>query len=194
MLFRSPVNAQVFWRLPGAQFEESESTRAGAVLKSFRQRVSVPFPAMRGIPEQFRFDPADRPCYLTVSGLEVRDAAGTTVWKWNGAMTAFEGQAMHDIVFAGRWKGECLWAITGGDPFLTLPLCAEARERLQGGGAVEFDAALRTAEEAAAAAIEERAAAKDWQGEVEQRDRLIRKLSHALAEAQARHGGSGAIS
>lgn len=189
-----PVHAQVFWRLPGAEFEESESTRVRVILNTFRQRVSIPLPALRAIPEQLRLDPADRPCYLAVYGLQVRDAAGNVVWKWDGAMSVFEGQTLHDLVFAGRWKGECLWAITGGDPFLTLPVPREARERLQSGGAVEFDAALRTAEEAAAALLDTRAATRDWQGEVERRDRLIRKLTHALAEAQARQRGGGAIS
>ncbi len=189
-----PVSAQLFWRLPGADYEESESTRVFVMLKSFRQRVSLAIPALRAAPDQLRLDPADRPCFLTFSGLQVRDSTGAVVWRWNGALSAFEGQVLHDIVFAGRWKGECLWAITGGDPFLTLPLSREVLERVQGGGAVEFDTALCAAEEAAAALLDARAGAKDWQGELEQRDRLIRKLFHALAEAQARQRGGGAIS
>ena len=193
-----PAYCQLFWRLPGQSFQERESCRVACTLTEERQTVALRIPPLAAPPEQLRLDPVDRPCYLVLFALRIFDAAGGRVWSWDGKPAAFQRERVNQLAFAGRDGAASapLLAVTGNDPFFTLPLSDGELSQLQRGATLEMEAAIRTPAQAAEALAAARAAEPDWVAELEERDRLIRKLSHALAEAQAqaRQRGGGELS
>ena len=91
-----------------------------------RQCIAFPLPTGTGSLTGVRFDPADRPGFLNLFAIRLLDAAGVTIWNWNGAVASLRTGDTHDIVFQTPWSAErgAVLLLTGDDPYFELPLGA----------------------------------------------------------------------
>jgi 2-polyprenyl-3-methyl-5-hydroxy-6-metoxy-1,4-benzoquinol methylase len=73
-----------------------------------------------------RVDLADRPGQMEFVHLAALDVAGTVIWKWHGDWAANLVYHQTDWTGARGWLGGRVVRLTGDDPWVQIPLSAEA--------------------------------------------------------------------
>lgn len=107
-------------------YAEDRKLVVPALIGERRQRIVFPLPAGVASLTGLRFDPADRPGFLNLFAMHLLDAAGSTVWSWDGAVSSLRAGDNHDVVFQAPWSTErgVVLLFTGDDPYFELPLGA----------------------------------------------------------------------
>ncbi|KQR41384.1 methyltransferase domain-containing protein [Acidovorax sp. Leaf160] len=127
-------------------YEEDDKRSAVGRIGLTRQvlRFSLPAQSSERPFTQIRFDPADRPGFIHLHGMVLTNAAGDTLWSWQagqGARPLLESAAHQQIVGGDMLPAvaaAALLLLTGDDPWLELPVPAQALA-LANGGALAVD-------------------------------------------------------
>src|SRR3954469_3675025 len=178
---------QLYWGTQG-QYAEAESSSVSGRMGE-RQSIELPIPARAAPPSSLRLDVGDRPGFVRLHSLSVHDAAGVSVWTWDGLLGSL--LAPREMrVLAGAFAGALL--CTGNDPSLELPVPAEGLHRLAGGGMVRVGMSWPLSADYALAntLIDERERA--WQAErttlLQAMEGLRRDVTVAVAAEARQHG------
>ena len=173
--------SQLYLRQDG-RFDEARKLTAAGVIGQARQTLRFALPA--AAPDGLKFDPADRAGFLHLHGLALRDAQGDVRWQWSPAEAGALLGAPHAgiVAQAPAWPGAPFTLLLhGDDPWIELPLPADALQQA-GGGALEVELGWpMSADYLALAGLTERRVA-----EAEQRvqaERRQREASQAHADA-----------
>ncbi len=111
---------QLYFAAPAEPFAEERSSKTLASIGKLRQRVSLPI-GLEG-PMKLRLDPADRPGTMKLLRARIVDAAGESVWTWNGSPDAFDGRAGLVVVPNGFGKPGVTLGLLTEDPSLSIAL------------------------------------------------------------------------
>jgi O-antigen biosynthesis protein len=122
---------QLYWSVGGG-YEESKSSSATAVLGESRQLVELQVPPMVEKISGLRLDVSDRPGYLRIHAIELRDLSNGLLWKWDGLPRSLRPSPGLAVL------GD-LWIAADDDPSLELPVPASALARLQNGGLISLE-------------------------------------------------------
>lgn len=126
--------AQLYLGREGAYNEEEKITARGA-MGNGRQTLAFDLPHPDSGITELRLDPADRPGFLHIYGLRLRDADGIVRWGWaaNTDSSQTLQQAPHDQI---TWSvpmatvsDATLLLLYGDDPWIKLPIPPEALAR-----------------------------------------------------------------
>jgi 2-polyprenyl-3-methyl-5-hydroxy-6-metoxy-1,4-benzoquinol methylase len=134
-------DARLYWRPIGEAFSQAASVRAAGAVGVERQTLRFVIPPPPRPLEQLRFDPAERPGYLRLYEIVLRDADGVPCWRWKGRLDELESLATGQISFAVAQgeSGGVVALLEGDDPAIELPLDARALEKLSRGGELTVD-------------------------------------------------------
>ena len=130
---------QLYLGQDGGFDEERKLTRAG-VIGQARQTLRFALPADRPI-TGLKLDPADRPGYLYLHSLALRAGDGGALWQWTSAdAVQLAGARMSGIVPEppATPAGAFVLLLHGSDPWIELPVPAEALAQA-GGGALDME-------------------------------------------------------
>ncbi len=102
-----------------------------------RQSLVFDLPATLGLWPALRLDPADRPGFLWLYRLTLRDPASQVVWEWRASEPGREQlarQSRHQLEVCGvdASSGSLKLLMLGDDPYLELPVDAAAAQRCSG--------------------------------------------------------------
>ena len=126
--------AQLYLGRKGAYNEDEKITARGS-MGNGRQTLAFDLPHANSDITELRLDPADRPGFLHLYGLRLRDASGMVRWSWaaNTDSSSPLQQAPHDQI---TWSlpmatisDAALLLLYGDDPWLKLPIPPEALAR-----------------------------------------------------------------
>jgi GT2 family glycosyltransferase/2-polyprenyl-3-methyl-5-hydroxy-6-metoxy-1,4-benzoquinol methylase len=123
---RAVFGLQLYWRTAREAYSDATSLHASGELGVDPQEVRFQLPKepLAGL----RFDVADRPGFLRIRSISLLDRGGAELWRWSGEALSIAGTASKDLVEfssgSNRW-----WLSTGNDPFVELPVPAEALAR-----------------------------------------------------------------
>ncbi len=134
-------SCQLFWRTPGAIYQESVSCSAWGRLGEARQSVVLPIPAQPVALEALRLDLADRPGLLRLYAMRLISTESGLLWTWDGRRLSLEQQPRQQLEFAALeplTEGVTVW-LAGEDPALDLPIPATALAGLHQGGVLELE-------------------------------------------------------
>jgi 2-polyprenyl-3-methyl-5-hydroxy-6-metoxy-1,4-benzoquinol methylase len=113
-------------------FVEDRKIEARARIGTDRQEVVFPLPreAFAGL----RLDPADRPGAMHLYDLELRDVAGSALWKWDGSVESLQ-HACQQAVVSPAWLSASGGALlfVGSDPHINLPIPESLLAQASGG-------------------------------------------------------------
>ncbi len=135
--------AQLYWRHTASPvFTEQESIIARGVIGQGEQSLVFPIPAIAGEYEGFRLDLADRPGYMRLYGIELREQGGRAVWSWDGRRESLAESMVRQVEFAEEKSltsgvNVCL---KGDDPCIEFRLTPLQLARLCGGGTLHLRA------------------------------------------------------
>ncbi len=109
-----------------AGYAEERKLVVPAVIGEQRQRIVFPLSGSVASLTGLRFDPADRPGFLSLFAMRLLDADGNAVWTWDGTAAALRAGDTHDVVMHAPWTAErgVVLLFTGDDPYFELPLGA----------------------------------------------------------------------
>jgi methionine biosynthesis protein MetW len=120
--------------------EERKLTCSGTIGQS---RQTLRFALPPGPVTQLRLDPADRPGFLHLYNLTLRNAAGTVCWRWEAGaspLSLFSEAAHRQIVWQAPLPSvsdAVLLLLTGDDPWFAIPAPADRlQDCVQAGGAI----------------------------------------------------------
>ena len=182
------THCQLFWRPANGHFEESASCIVRTRLGERRQLISLNLPPQLVAPGQLRLDVTDRPGFLAIYSLRVLDVREQCVWSWDCQAKSLRETLQNQIHFLVRNPGGepgVLTYLSGSDPYFSLPLGEAALAQLQNGATIELECGWRSPEQAALILTEAKADERNLEQDLEERDALIRQLSHAVVQAQA---------
>ena len=135
-------DARLYWRPIGEAFSEGASVRGVGTVGVERQVLRFAIPALSRPLEQLRFDPTQRPGYLRLYEIELRDADGVRCWHWKGRIDQLEAMARQQVSFSVANGDPAVVALLeGDDPAIELPLDAHVLEKLSRGGEMTVDCA-----------------------------------------------------
>ena len=120
-------------------FDETRKLTVAGTIGDERQTLRFALPDTA--PGALKLDPADRPGFLHLHGLRLRDAGGATLWQWQPDDAAGLLGAPHSGLVAQppAWPGAPFTLLLHGeDPWIELPIPADTLARA-GGGALEAD-------------------------------------------------------
>ena len=126
--------SQLYWRANGRYDEDQKITTAG-IIGTERQQLVFQLPADRPL-SGLRFDPADRPGFLYLYALALRDAGGSVLWHWDQRdpfsllSASREGIEVHHSWWTGT---PFLLLLHGTDPWIDLPIPPQALAQAGGG-------------------------------------------------------------
>ena len=130
--------SQLYLGADGRFDEERKLTVAGTI---GQQRQTLRFTLPDKAPDGLKLDPADRPGFMHLHGMVLRDHAGQALWQWApDEATAMLG-APHDGIVAQPpgWPGAPFTLLLhGDDPWVQLPI-PEAALADCGGGQLEVE-------------------------------------------------------
>ena len=121
------------------QFDEARKLTAAGTIGQERQTMAFTLP--EPAPDTLKLDPADRPGFLHLHGLTLRNADGETLWQWSPADAALLLGAPNSGIVAHppAWPGAPFSLLLhGSDPWIELPIAAAALAQA-GGGQLEID-------------------------------------------------------
>ncbi|MBK6614401.1 methyltransferase domain-containing protein [Ottowia sp.] len=119
----------------GRDFSEDRKLIIRGTIGQQRQMLGFALPA-EAPPDGLKWDPADRPGYLHLHALTLRDAAGQPLWRWSPADAGTLLNASRSgIVPQPPWwpGGPFMLLLHGNDPWIELPVPAAALARSAGG-------------------------------------------------------------
>lgn len=125
-----PTNAQALFTacvyLADSQgYDEHRKVEACGVIGQLRQTLRFPLPATPAT--RLRLDPADRPGFLHLHGITLRNAQGEPLWRWRqetDSLASLEHSPHHGILLRGPGPGgaSALALLHTDDPWLELPI------------------------------------------------------------------------
>lgn len=123
---RAVFSAQVYVGMDGAYAEDRKVLQAGT-MGVLRQTLVFPLPMCPQRIDRLRLDPADRPGYLHLHGMTLRNAQGAVVWSWRfdvDGLAGLQGGEQHQWSFRPEAEGQsCAVAfLLGDDPWIELPV------------------------------------------------------------------------
>ena len=110
------------------QYEEANKMIASGIMGTSHQTLQFRLPAFHGTKPRLRLDPADRPGFMHLHAITLRDKGGRTCWQWNagGPSGALLGTEAHQQI---AWHpplptapDTTLLLLTGEDPWFELPI------------------------------------------------------------------------
>jgi glycosyltransferase involved in cell wall biosynthesis/2-polyprenyl-3-methyl-5-hydroxy-6-metoxy-1,4-benzoquinol methylase len=119
---------QLYWSRERT-FAEEHSASASGLVGEEQQRIELRIPPMETAPGTLRLDVADRPGYLRLHSIEIRDQQQDLVWTWDRRPESLI--AKRELVAIGD-----LWLSLGGDPSVELPIDEAGLARLAAGGSL----------------------------------------------------------
>jgi hypothetical protein len=136
---RFELSTQVFWALDSGQFDESMSVMSKTTVESDRTIVRLTIPPLPCSPTGLRLDIADRPVFLRVFGVRLRDRHNKTIWAAED-VADLDSQFSHMQVIPAGGKAEGFFVrVTSDDPAMLLPLSAPILSEVSGGACLELD-------------------------------------------------------
>lgn len=131
---------QLFWRSPGAPYQENASSVAWGRLGEARQHVALSLPPFHTPPEALRLDLADRPGLIRLYALALYDRADRLLWQWDGRRDSLATQPGQQLVFAEPVLASGTTVLLAGeDPCLELPIPTAALVGLREGGELRLE-------------------------------------------------------
>ncbi|MEO7392288.1 MAG: class I SAM-dependent methyltransferase, partial [Ramlibacter sp.] len=138
----APFSAQLYFDAGSGYQEHDKLSVAGAM---GRDHQVLRFTLPPGPLVRMRFDPADRPGFLHLHRMRLL-AGQELLWQWvseAGSAQALEAMPHRDMVFRTPWAaGTTLVLLHGDDPFVELPIPAEALQACAGRTDAVFEAEL----------------------------------------------------
>ena len=132
-------SAQIYLGVDGG-FDEATKLLTTGQMGVAEQTLIFTIPSSQTPYSRIRFDPADRPGFFRLHELRIRLPNGQIVWQWQAAhdsLFALSQGAHQQILFSGPWEmaAGALLLLHGDDPWLELPLSAEALGQIATSGA-----------------------------------------------------------
>jgi len=129
---QATFSAQVYLGAQGQYAEGRKVLQSGAMGKH-RQTLTFALPSDGERIDRLRLDPADRPGYLHLHGITLRDAQGAAVWSWRFEADGLAGLAsteVHQWRFRPPTAGDvaAMALLVGDDPWIELPVQAVLSE------------------------------------------------------------------
>ncbi len=124
------------------RYAEDEKLTATGIIGDERQIVRFELPTSAEPLTQLRLDPADRPGFLHIYSITLRDQAQQPLWQWQADVStrSLLAAAPHNqIVWQAPMppaSGASLLLLAGTDPWLELPIPAELFKRVDQAPAV----------------------------------------------------------
>src|SRR3984893_12778310 len=119
---------QLYWSRE-RKFVEEHSARASGLVGEERQRIELRIPPMETTPGTLRLDLAERPGYLRLHSIEIRDQQQDLIWSWDRRPESL--LSPRQLVAIGD-----LWLSSGDDPSVELQPHEVALARLAAGGSL----------------------------------------------------------
>ena len=119
--------AQLYLGAAG-QYAEANKMVATGIMGTSQQTLQFSLPAFQGALPRLRLDPADRPGFMHLHALTLRNAQGRTCWQWRASdhTDLLLGTEAHQQI---AWHaplatapGTTLLLLTGDDPWFELPI------------------------------------------------------------------------
>ena len=123
------------------QFDEARKLTATGRIGALNQTVVFAIPA-GGTIDSLRLDPADRPGFLHLYGVDLQSAAGDRLWHWRAdpATPSLLAEAPHSSIVwhtpLAAQSGPSLLLLSGDDPWFTLPIAPDLLAQAAASGAV----------------------------------------------------------
>lgn len=134
--------SNLYWADAGQFIEEQKLIQKGQI-GQLHQCMRFELPPCDAVNPVLRWDPADRPGFLHLHQLSLKDTTGTLRWTWQGLQhdSALLTQAPHSQI---SWQpglatapGSVLLLLGGDDPWVHLPIPAQTLQAcLRSGGAI----------------------------------------------------------
>jgi GT2 family glycosyltransferase/2-polyprenyl-3-methyl-5-hydroxy-6-metoxy-1,4-benzoquinol methylase/glycosyltransferase involved in cell wall biosynthesis len=107
-----------------AGYAEDRKLVSAALIGEQRQSVRFALPAAGEPLTGLRLDPADRPGFLHLHAIRLVDAAGISLWQWDGAVGTLAAGDVHEVVFRTPWTAQqgLVLLLAGDDPYFELPV------------------------------------------------------------------------
>lgn len=120
--------AELYLGLDGA-YREDRKLLASGVIGEAHQSLRFDLRG-RGSITQLRLDPADRPGFLRLHGLVLRNAQGEPLWSWSGAsdgLAALTGSPHQQMVLSPQalLPDAAMVLLHGDDPWIELPIAPD---------------------------------------------------------------------
>lgn len=132
---RARFTAQLYLGRAAGYDEESKLTATG-IIGHERQTLVFRLPTREEPLTRLRLDPADRPGFLHLYGLSLRDSAGHSIWHWmadHASRSLLAGAPHSQIVWNAPLPpaaGATLLLLAGTDPWFTLPIPEDVLQQL----------------------------------------------------------------
>ena len=110
------------------QYEEANKMIAAGIMGTSHQTLQFTLPAFHGATPRLRLDPADRPGFMHLHAITLRDKGGRTCWKWNAGSPSgvlLGSEAHHQMAWHAHLPtapDTTLLLLTGEDPWFELPI------------------------------------------------------------------------
>ncbi len=120
-------SAQLYFGSDGV-FQEHSKLLARGVIGQMKQSLCFTLPA--GPFNQLRLDPADRPGFVHLHQMTLRDAQGEICWQWHSqtdGLRSLEAMPHQQILMHALWPASdaSLLLLHGDDPWLQLPIAPD---------------------------------------------------------------------
>lgn len=133
-------SAQLYLGVSG-QYQEGRKLVGAGIIGSMRQTLAFTLPATGPAIDALRFDPADRPGFLHLYQITLRDAREQPVWTWQfgkDGLPPLSQANHHQLTYRTPSASDsaALAFLHGDDPWIELPLQAFRHDRpldLRGG-------------------------------------------------------------
>ena len=121
--------AQLYWGRAG-QYDEAHKGVAQGIIGEQRQTLRFQLPVLTEAALRLRLDPADRPGFLHLHSLQLRDARNCIQWHWNAhnQTCTLSSQPHQQIGWGPSFAtapNTVLLLLTGDDPWVELPISAD---------------------------------------------------------------------
>ena len=128
-------SSELYLGQPGGGFAEAHKLCVAGVMGEPQQTLRFALPPGEP-PKGLKFDPADRPGFFHLHAITLRDANGQTLWQWRSSDAATLLQAKRSGIALqppATPQGAFTLLLLDDDPWLELPIAAEALAQAAGG-------------------------------------------------------------
>ncbi len=127
-------------------YSEEHKLTATGIIGQERQTLRFELSGQKGPFTHLRLDPADRPGFVHLFSLALRDTAGTPLWQWSAATDSrslLASTPHSQIVWQAPLpaaSGATLLLLAGDEPWFELPIAPDVLNRCpQDGGSLEVE-------------------------------------------------------